>query len=275
MLCACAGEVNALFRLQVTRSILSSVKDYLERIGADKADLKPNLESLRFLQRGHLLAVPFENLDIHWKRPIVLDLEKFRTKIVTERRGGFCYELNGLFNELLRSIGFKTKLISARVYNGTDHGPEFDHAAIIVDIDDNAYLADVGFGAFAAEPLRMALGEIQNDPNGAFVVRRYNEEYIEIAKREKAAWRSEYIFQKVERALSEFEEMCDFQQYSPDSHFTKGKLCSLMTSTGRKTLTDKSFIVTSRGVKHESPVLSETQFYSLLSSEFGIRATAV
>ncbi|NOT46740.1 MAG: acetyltransferase, partial [Acidobacteria bacterium] len=108
---------------------------YLARIGAEPDHLEPNSETLRFLQRKHLLTVPFENLDIHWKRPIVLNTEKFYKKIVGEKRGGFCYELNGLFNALLISLGFQTRLISARVFNGTTHGPEYDHAAIIVTID--------------------------------------------------------------------------------------------------------------------------------------------
>ena len=270
MLIACAGEVNGLFRLLAERSILSTVKDYLERIGAGDADLRADHQTLRFLQRTHLLTVPFENLDIHWKRPIIPDIKRFHTKIVTERRGGFCYELNGLFNELLQALGFRTRLISARVFNGAEHGPEFDHAAIIVSIDDGEYLADVGFGAFTAEPLRMAPGEIQNDTNGVFVIRKYNDEYIEVAKRENSTWRSEYIFKDIERELSEFEDMCGFQQYSPESHFVKGKLCSIMTATGRKTLTDRSFIVTIGERKEETPVLSDAQFYSLLSHEFGI-----
>lgn len=134
-------------------------------MGADVA-------SLRTLQRAHLLAVPFENLDIHWKRPITIDTAKFYDKIVGENRGGFCYELNGAFNALLGSLGFNTRLISARVFNGTDRGPEYDHAAIIVTIGGDEYLADVGFGAFTAEPLRFVLDDEQTDAAGVFVIRR-------------------------------------------------------------------------------------------------------
>lgn len=132
---------------------------YLERIGLREVELAPDEKSLCLLQRSHLLSVPFENLDIHWKRPIILDTGKFYDKIVGEKRGGFCYELNGLFNELLISIGFETRLVSARVFNGKTHGPEFDHAAIIVKIGNEEFLADVGFGDFAAEPLRLVLDQ--------------------------------------------------------------------------------------------------------------------
>jgi len=243
---------------------------YLDRIGLDRSGLSVDTKSLRLLQRSHLLSVPFENLDIHWKRPIVLDVGRFYQKIVEEHRGGFCYELNGLFNELLKGLGFQTRLISARVFNGSAHGPEFDHAAVIVTMGDEEYLADVGFGDFAAEPLRFVLDVERTDPTGMFVIRRFDDEYFEVAKRGGGEWRSEYIFKDTARELSEFAEMCDFQQYSPDSHFTKGKLCSIMTADGRKTLTDSKFILTTTGEKEERPIGDESEFYYLSNDEFGL-----
>ncbi len=248
-----------------------NVREYLIRIGLEPDHLEPNEEVLRLLQRRHLMTVPFENLDIHWKKPIILDVDKFYEKIVVNRRGGFCYELNGLFNELLRALGFQTRLVSARVFNGQIHGPEYDHAAIIVTLGDDEYLADVGFGDFSSEPLRYSLGVEQQDPSGIFVIRRFVDEYLEVAKLESDEWKSEYIFKNVPpRKLSEFAEMCDFQQYSPESHFTKGKVCSILTKAGRKTLTDKKFIQTARGVRSEREIASDTEFDKILQDEFGI-----
>jgi len=246
------------------------VQEYLKRIAAENVVLRPDVPTLKMLQRKHLVSVPFENLDIHWKRPIVLDEEKFYEKVVSGRRGGFCYELNGLFNVLLRSIGFETRLISARVFNGKEFGPEFDHTAIIVTIDGEEYLADVGFGSFTTEPLRFVVDVEQNDAAGVFVIRKRDDKYFEVSKQNEGLWTSEYVFQNIAHELSEFEEMCDFQQYSPDSHFTKGKLCSIMTEDGHKTLTDKNFIVTTNGQKNESPLDSDAEFYDLLEREFGI-----
>lgn len=248
-----------------------NVDRYLQRIGFEHASLSVDAESLRLLQLSHLLAVPFENLDIHWKRPIKLDLDAFFRKVVEERRGGFCYELNGLFDELLRSLGFSTRLISARVFNGTSHGPEYDHAAIIVTIGGEEYLADVGFGDFSAGPLRFVLDEEQADKNGTFIIRPFEQGYLEVAKRSDEGWKSEYIFKDQPREFLEFAEMCDFQQYSPESHFTKGMLCSIMTETGRKTLTDSKFIVTSKREKVDRDIKDEEEFYLLLSDEFGIQ----
>lgn len=246
---------------------------YLSRISvAADRDPAPTIESLRMLQTRHLLSVPFENLDIHWKRPIVLNTERFYEKIVVNRRGGFCYELNGLFNWLLCDLGFKTRLVSARVFAGErGFGPEFDHAAIIVTIGDEEYLSDVGFGDFAAEPLRMSADVVQNDREGEFVIRAAGSDHMEVAKMVDGEWVPSYRFSTRGRDLTEFAEMCDFQQYSPDSHFTKGKLCSLMTENGRKTLTDGKFVVTSNGEKYETAVGSDHEFYTILEREFEIR----
>ena len=200
----------------------------------------------------------------------MIDTATFYDKIVGEKRGGFCYELNGVFNELLGSLGFKTRLVSARVFNGTDHGPEFDHAAIIVTIGEDEYLADVGFGDFTAEPLRFVLDEEQQDAAGVFVTRQFDDDYLEVAKRDGDEWKSQYIFKDIARDPLEFAEMCDYQQYSPDSYFTKGKVCSLMTRNGRKTLSDTSFIVTAGGERTELPVGSEEEFERILAREFGI-----
>ena len=245
--------------------------EYLLRIGIKDISLATDATTLKRLQRQHLLTVPFENLDIHWRRPIALDTSRFYQKIVKDKRGGFCYELNGLFNELLKSIGFQTRLVSARVGDG--HGnfsQEYDHAAIIVTIDGVEYLADVGFGEFAAEPLRIVTDAEQRDDTGVYIFRVLDNGYLEVSKREGGGWRSEYAFMPEQRDLTEFETRCEFQQHSPDSHFLKGKICSLMTVNGRKTLTDKKFIVSANGKKVETDVTSEAEFDRILMREFSI-----
>src|SRR5215470_1616306 len=127
--------------------------DYLERIHCHSLEVgsragPPSLPLLRRLHAAHMLAVPFENLSIHVGEPISLGVDALYDKIVRRRRGGFCYELNGLFAWLLRHLGFTVTLLSARVAQ-PDGGftPEFDHLALVVpDIDGADWLADVGFG---------------------------------------------------------------------------------------------------------------------------------
>jgi N-hydroxyarylamine O-acetyltransferase len=249
-----------------------NTEKYLQRINVDKSDISLNTESLKYLQKQHLLNVPFENLDIHWKRPIILDTEKFYKKIVKEKRGGFCYELNGLFGELLNEIGFSSRLISARVATAKGNfSAEYDHLAILTKIDSEDFLVDVGFGDFTAEPLKFVLDAQQPDKNGVFLIRKFDGEYFEVSKKDSDVWKSEYIFKDLERDLAEFAGMCNFHQTSPESHFTRGKVCSLMTIDGRKTLTDKKFIETKTGAKNETEIHSEVEFNEILGREFSIQ----
>lgn len=247
-------------------------KKYLQRIGAENSQVSINIETLYFLQKQHLLSVPFENLDIHWKTPIVLDEEKFYRKIVEQKRGGFCYELNGLFNKFLEEIGFQNKIISARVSQGDGNfGAEYDHLAILTEIDGEEFLVDVGFGDFSAEPLKFVSDIEQTDANGTLLIKKRDDEYFEVLKKYGEEWKSEYIFKDIARDLAEFSEMCNFHQTSPESHFTRGKVCSILTENGRKTLTDKKFIETKNGQKNEINIESDEEFLEILEREFNIR----
>src|SRR5215211_1320238 len=155
---------------------------YLQRINYH-GQQAPTAATLRDLHRAHLLAVPFENLDIHLGRPILLDQDALFDKIVRRRRGGFCYELNGLFALLLRELGFDVTLLAAGVAraDGT-FGPEFDHLTLLVTTDHQRttddrrppttddtqsaicnlqsaiWLVDVGFGDSFRAPLRFVEG---------------------------------------------------------------------------------------------------------------------
>ena len=248
-----------------------NIENYLSRIGLARHDLRCDVDTLRLLQRRHLMHVPFENLDIHWNMPIVLESEKFYDKIVENRRGGFCYELNGLFNELLKGLGYRTHLVSGRVYGGEKgYSPEFDHMGIVVTIGDEEFLADVGFGDFTVEPLKIDPSGEQPDREGLFFVRFTGRGAFEIEKLKDGKWTPELLFGRSGRNLSEFAERNEFQQHSPDSHFRKGKICSVLTADGRKTLTDGKFIVTANGTKHEIEFDSEECFDQLLLQEFNI-----
>ena len=127
---------------------------YLDRIDIGRP-AKADTAALRALHRAHLLAVPFENLSIHLGEPISLEPAGLTGKIVTRRRGGFCYELNGAFALLLSALGFDVRLLAARVFGDDRLGPPFDHLALLVQTTDGdgPWLADVGFGSHSEFPL--------------------------------------------------------------------------------------------------------------------------
>src|SRR4029077_20268802 len=135
------------------------VQAYLQRIHyvepLTPGVYRPSVDLLRSLHRAHLFTVPFENLDIYLGRQIVCDESRILHKIVNEKRGGFCYELNGAFAALLRALGFRVTLLSCRVAREDgSYGPEFDHLTLRVDLEE-PWLADVGFGECFLEPLRL------------------------------------------------------------------------------------------------------------------------
>src|SRR5882724_471677 len=134
-----------------------NVSAYLHRIGYSGPHT-PTLGTLRQIHRAHLETVPFENLDISLGLPIVLDQDAFVHKIVEENRGGFCYELNGALAALLREMGFRVTLLSARApKKDGSPGPEFDHLTLRVDLDQ-PWLVDVGFGECFLEPSLLRTG---------------------------------------------------------------------------------------------------------------------
>src|ERR1044071_1207906 len=144
-----------------------NIDAYLERINYT-GSLEPTPETLRALQVAHLFAVPFENLSIHAGEPIVLDEDALFGKIVENRRGGFCYEANGLFAGLLRALGFDVGMLSAGVARREGgFGPDFDHMALMVTLAER-WLVDVGFGDSFLEPLLLDSRDEQVQGTRAF-----------------------------------------------------------------------------------------------------------
>ena len=246
----------------------SWMERYLARIGYD-GSREPSLATLRALQERHLLSVPFENLDIHWKRPIVVDEERFIEKIVAARRGGFCYELNGAFAALLRAFGFEVTLLSARVHDaGGTFGPPFDHMTLLVRLgEDSRWLADVGFGESFLQPLNLDARLEQHDATGVYRIVPGQEWQMQLRREE--LWEPQFAFTLEPHELPEYAAMCDFQQTSPESHFTKGRVCSLATETGRVTLTETTLIITRDGERTEIPVAAD-EWNEVLRETFGI-----
>lgn len=133
---------------------------YLNRIGY-RGDLRADLDTLTRLHRAHLMSIPYENLNIHLGRTLTLDESDFFDKLVTQRRGGWCYEMNGLFAWALREIGFDVSLLASEVgRSGQSPDIQRDHLILLVQLD-RPYLADVGFGNGILEPLPLAVGDYQ------------------------------------------------------------------------------------------------------------------
>ena len=244
------------------------VERYLQRIDYSGPTV-PTLETLSALHQAHLLAVPFENLDIHLGRAIVLDEEALYDKIVERRRGGFCYELNGLFAALLRALGFRVVLLSAGVaHAGGGFGPEFDHLLLVVDLQEH-WLADVGFGDSFLEPVRLVTGEQVQDGR-VYRVDWNDERYILLRRVVGAGEEAMYRFTLEPHQLTDFTGRCRYHQSSPQSHFTQHRICMRITPRGKITLSDTRLIVTTDGHRDEQPVTDERAYTAALRKYFDI-----
>lgn len=239
--------------------------------------VKPDAETLRGLHISHMMTVPFENLDIGLKRPIHLSEEALWEKIVVYNRGGFCYELNGLFAWLLKQIGFDVTYLNARVYNHRDGklGIDFDHLALLVRVPGQStlWLVDVGFGDSFNEPLKFGERgeqvqglrayrlEQTSDPNG----------YITWQRNYDGTWERNYFFDlQPHNFPHEYEAGCLYHQTSPRSSFTRSSIISKAKPDGRISLEDGRLIVTENGQRTERPITSAEAYQALLKEHFGV-----
>ncbi|MEU7896955.1 arylamine N-acetyltransferase [Nonomuraea sp. NPDC049152] len=243
----------------------SQITRYLDRFGATRP-AEPDAGSLRALQLAHLEAVPFENLSIHLGEPISLKPGALFDKIVDSRRGGFCYELNGLFAELLTALGYQVTMLAARVFHGSTPGPLFDHMALRVDLDE-PWLVDVGFGDFADEPLRLDERGEQSDGGGVFqiVPAPSGSGDLDILHRGEQGYR----LTARPYELADFVPTCWWQTTSTQSHFTRSPVCSMRTAQGRTTISGRKLIHTVHGERTER-VLSEIELLPAYLDHFGI-----
>jgi N-hydroxyarylamine O-acetyltransferase len=267
------------------------VEGYLKRIrypgsalpGLDIPDASnadtgpPSAELLRSLHRAHLFAVPFENLDIALGREIICKEGRFLHKIVGERRGGFCYELNGAFATLLRALGFQVTFLSARpAREDGSIAPEFDHLALLVDLQE-PWLADVGFGDCFTEPLRLETQTEQSENGRVYRLMSYcksvenqNDESFSLEVLSDGDWKKEYVFTLQPRELRDFAARCKYHQTSYESHFTRERICSMATPEGRITLSGSKLIETRGSERQETLLSDEQEWRAKLRELFGI-----
>jgi len=235
---------------------------YLDRIGyAGRTD--PTAETLAALHRAHMLAVPFENLDIHLGLRNVLDPDRVFDKVVRRRRGGWCFELNGLFALLLEQLGYAVTRYSAAVVLSDPPTPDFAHLTLRVDLDE-PWLADVGFGDSFTEPLRLDEPGDQLREGRPYRLGHADGRVTLVQDRSP-----QYVFTLTPRRMPEFQEMCDALQ-TPPGHFTDAPICSLLTEDGRVSLAGMRLITTTPAGRVERELADEAERAAVLRETFGV-----
>jgi len=283
-----------------SRLTIKEVREYLARIHYT-GPIEPTIEALSELQRRHVLTVPWENLSVIGKEQIILSKDWLFNKIVRRHRGGICFELNTMFSFLLDYFGFNYNTHAATTFsrvNGQISAP-FDHRLLMVDIGDELWLTDVGFGDAFWTPLRFrGLGEHQEQTSGTYRIREDGDDdyfYEERVKtnvdelgREAMAkehfstpgdpnWVPRYKFDLIPRKTEDFLKMLTYHQTCPSARFNHGLICSLAKPWGRVTLSGSKLVTTKylgdNKVKKETRELvgGEEEVVKELEEKFGIR----
>jgi N-hydroxyarylamine O-acetyltransferase len=245
---------------------------YFARIGYDGA-AAPHIETLREIHRLHPQAIAFENLNplMHW--PVRLDLRSLQQKLVTQRRGGYCYEHNLLLKHVLERIGFRVVGLAARVLlnQAEDAVRPRTHMLLQVDIEDEMWIADVGFGGMTlTAPLRLVEQVEQSTPHEPFRLTRLFGDYA-LQADVRGAWRTLYRFDLQEQVLPDYELTSWYLSNNPESHFVQRLIAARTGERRRYALRDNELTVHELGRESVSRSLQNAaELREVLNETFGI-----
>jgi len=253
---------------------------YLERLGLSSGDIVSlDHDALERLQRAHVLTVPFENIAItgdpdgNGAEGISLDLADLYAKVVERERGGFCYELNGLFGWLLADLGFESERLAARVLDEADRArPPANHHTNVVTLD-RRYVVDVGV---AIPTIRQPLpldGAVREDEAGVTwrIVEsdRPDADYCAQFRNPGEDWQDRYVFRDRPVDLDFFRASCEFLATAPESHFTTEPFATIATPAGHRKLKPETLTIIEDGETRERPV-DPREYHDVLERDFGI-----
>ncbi|MCS6762137.1 MAG: arylamine N-acetyltransferase [Candidatus Devosia symbiotica] len=247
---------------------------YFERIGF-AGSISPTLATLELLHALHPAAIAFENLNPLLGLPVQLDLASLQSKLLTERRGGYCYEHNLLLMAILEELDFTVRGLAARVLWSNPEaidGPAH-HMVLAVDISGSTYIADVGFGSLTlTAPLRLKADVEQNTPHETFRLTGGDPVWQLEARLGEDAWWPLYAFDTSEKILANYEASRRFLSGDPSSPFRSELRVALSPSGKRLTLKDNRLTIHVEGSEPIVRLLtSVAEIREVLNGSFGIQ----
>ena len=247
-----------------------TLERYFSRIGYHGV-ARPGLETVAGMMRCQLCSVPFENLDIQAGRIISLAPDDIVEKIVERRRGGYCFEVNGLFAMALDALQIPYFFIAARPLTHQGIRRPKTHMAIIVRLDGEQWLCDCGYGGYGIRApmcLDALDGEVNQDGE-IFMLSRLNEHELVLQTRVHDVWEAQYAFDLAEQSWVDFAPAHHYNSTHPDSLFFRKLLVVLCTATGRKILFGNSLKISADG-HHEKHHVSAENRAVILRDEFDL-----
>ncbi len=230
---------------------------YFARIGYH-GSRTPTLATLQAIVQQHTQTIPFENLNPFLRLPVKLDIDALQTKLVHSRRGGFCFEQNGLLRQVLLALGFQNKPLGARVVWNHASGdlPPRSHMVQLLTIDGQPYIADVGFGGMTpTAPLCLAPGLVQETPHEPYRFVPAGEDYI-LEALVGESWQALYRFDLAEQQPADYEVSNFWVCHHPLSHFIRGLSAARAAPGRRYALRDNRLTIHHTGGVSETRVLT-------------------
>jgi N-hydroxyarylamine O-acetyltransferase len=246
-----------------------SLTKYLERIdftGTPKADI----ETVATMMRRQLFTVPFENLDVQAGKIVSLVPEEIVEKIVDRKRGGYCYEVNGLFAMALQALGVPYQFAAARPMFYPVRRPR-THVVVVATLGGERWLCDLGFGSYGIRaPMSLSALDVEvAQDDDTFKLTLGADGFYLLQAKVDGQWTNQYAFDLSPQEWVDFDPANYLNSTHPDAIFVRMTVAVLMTETGRKILGGDSFKIVSHG-RTEKRTVATSELPDVLAREFGL-----
>lgn len=254
---------------------LVDIDAYFARIGY-RGPATATLATLRALHELHPAAIVFEAIDVQLGRGVDITPAAIDAKLLSAGRGGYCHEHNGLLKRVLMTLGFEVESLMARVLWMVPPGSSLPrgHMALRVMVDDQPWLADVGFGGCVpTSPLLLSTGEAQATSHESFRFSQSGDGYLLEAQRDDA-WLPMYELMDKAQPDADFAMMNWFTATHPDSPFKRFLMAARVTPEARYALRDNRLTVRTPDSRTRHQILSADEIARALADTFGLRVEA-
>lgn len=253
--------------IEADQFVLQKYLDRVKFIGEPRLDLN----GIAKLMQCQLFTVPFEDLDVQAGKPISLNGNDIFNKLVTSNRGGYCYEVNGLFSLVLQELGIPFILVAARpMVNPAENAKT--HMGIVATIENEQYLIDLGFGGNGIrQPMRLSdIGKVVEQGPESFSFEKSEEDEYLLKGVINEEWKNLYSFSLSPQRWIDYKPANYYNSTHPESFFVQNTVVVLQNQLGKKILFRDSFKSIENG-KTTGYTVEEDKFKQVLESEFGIR----
>lgn len=264
------GVVRGTLIVRLMQATNFNIEAYFSRIGF-RGKAAADFATLKGMMRSQLFTVPFENLDVQRGKVVSLVPEEIYEKIVDRRRGGYCYEVNGLFAMALDALGIPYRFVAARPMTYPVRRPK-THMAVVAAIDGGQWLCDLGFGSYGIrEPLDISDldGGVRQDFDTFRLSKSPEGEYL-LQSLDDGSWKNLYEFNLSPQEWVDFQPANYLNSTHPDSIFVRSLMVVLQTPSGKEVLVGNRFKSVSEGSSLELTVRRE-EIPAFLQRKFSLR----